>query len=98
MHIAADAPEYLTPEDVPADVIAREREIAKEQIGKKPDYVIDKILDGKLNSFYEQMCLVRQKFIKDTSMTIEKLLEKTAQSSSQPLQIKQFIRWQIGQA
>ncbi|HPE84836.1 MAG TPA: translation elongation factor Ts [Chlamydiales bacterium] len=97
MHIAADAPEFLNPDAIPADVLNREIEIAKSQIGDKPDYVLDKILDGKMNSFYEQSCLTKQKFVKDPSMTIEKLVEEVGKKTSQPLQIVRFLRWQIGQ-
>ena len=96
MHTAAEAPEYLSPEDVPADIIEREKEVAKGQIGDKPEYVIDKILQGKLNSFYEQLCLSHQKFVKDPSMTITKLLEEAGKKAGQPIQLVQFLRWQIG--
>lgn len=91
MHTAAEAPEYLSPEDVPADVIQREKEVAKGQSGDKPDDVIN-----KMNSFYEQMCLTNQKFVKDSSMTIEQLLEEAGKKAGQPIQLVQFIRWQIG--
>lgn len=96
MHIAADAPEYLKPEDVPADVITRERDIAKEQIGNKPENVIDKIMEGKLKSFYEQVCLTCQKYVKDPSTTVGALVEKRGSETSQPLQIVRFLRWQVG--
>ncbi len=96
MHIAAEAPEFLNPDDISSDVLAREMDIAKSQIGDKPEYVIDKILEGKMNSFYEQSCLTKQKFVKDPSLTVEKLVEEAGKKASQPLQIVRFLRWQIG--
>lgn len=98
MHTAAEAPEYLRPADVPEDIVAREKDIAKTQIGKKPENVIDKILEGKMKSFYEQTCLVCQKFVKDQSITVEKLLEEASSKTSQPLTITRFARWQVGAA
>lgn len=60
MHIAAESPEYLKPEEVPSDVKAREEEIAKSQIKGKPENMIGRIVEGKLNAFYDQVCLLRQ--------------------------------------
>ena len=57
MHVAAASPEFLSPEEVPADMIAREREIAAEQVKGKPANIVDKIVDGKLNAFYDSTCL-----------------------------------------
>ena len=65
MHIAAANPTYVRREDVPADVLAREREIYREQVKDKPAQVIDKIVEGKLNSFYEQVCLLDQASVRD---------------------------------
>lgn len=96
MHIAADAPEYLKPEDIPEDIIAKEKEIAREQIGNKPENIIEKILEGKLRGFYEQSCLTYQKFVKDPSITVGALVEQAGNKASQPLQITRFARWQVG--
>ncbi len=96
MHTAAEAPEYLKPEDVPSDIIEREKDIAKGQIGNKPENVIEKILEGKLKSYYEQTCLVCQKFVKDPSITVGKLLEEASSKTAQPLCITRFARWQVG--
>src|SRR5205807_1288173 len=68
MHVAAGipvVPEYVNPTHVPQDIIAKEREIAKSQLQGKPANIIDKILDGKINAYFDQVCLVCQKFIKD---------------------------------
>lgn len=88
MHVAAMQPEYLKPEDVPADVIAKEKEIYKEQLiaENKPADMLDKIIDGKMNKFYEDVCLVKQQFIKDDKKSIEQLLsEANAQIESYSL-------------
>lgn len=93
MHIAAAAPEYLVPEEVPDKVLQQEREIAKEQMKGKPDEIIEKILVGKMNKFYDEVCLTRQKYIKDDSISINDMVKKAGND----LKISQFLRWQVGQ-
>lgn len=97
MHVAAASPEYLSPEEVPADVIAREKEVAAGQVKDKPANIVDKIVEGKLNSFYDQSCLSRQKFIKDDQLSITQLVEKHAKASGKPLKLASFKRWNLGQ-
>ena len=77
MHVAASSPEYLTKEDVPADIIGKEIEIYKEQLRKegKPEEMLEKIAEGKLGRFYEEKVLLYQPFIKDDAKTIEQLIE-----------------------
>jgi len=78
MHATAMNPQYLKPEDVPADVLEKEKEIYKEQLAKegKPADIMEKILEGKVNKFYQEVCLVKQAFVKDDKKSIEKLLEE----------------------
>lgn len=97
MHATALCPEYIKPEAVPQEIIEKEREIARAQVQGKPANVIDKIIEGKVNSFFDAVCLSRQKFVKDSSITIEELIKKQAQAVSQPLALLQFIRWMVGQ-
>jgi elongation factor Ts len=97
MHIAAAAPEFLSPEKVPQTLIAHEKEIAKSQIKGKPENIIDKIVEGKINAYYDQVCLIRQKYIRDDSLTIAELVEKKAKQVGKPLKIVSFIRWNVGQ-
>jgi elongation factor Ts len=97
MHAAAAAPEFLSPEEVPHDIVEREKEIAKGQVAGKPANIIDKIVDGKLNAYYEGVCLAKQKYIRDDSMTIEQLVEKGSKDCGVPLKLKRFVRWAIGQ-
>ncbi len=97
MHIAAENPEYLTPEQVPPTVMAREEEIARSQVQGKPANVIDKIVAGKIKAYMDQFCLVNQKYIKDTSVTVQQFLESCAKKLGKPLSIKCFWRWKVGQ-
>jgi len=78
MQAAAMSPKYLKPEDVPADVLAKEKEIYAEQLKNegKPEAMWEKILPGKLEKFYSEVCLIKQPFIKDDKKTIEKLLQE----------------------
>lgn len=98
MHTAAAAPDYLNPESVPSEVIEQEKEIARSQMKGKPENMIEKIVDGKVNSYFDAACLTRQKFIKDDSKTITGLLEEHSKKSGKPLKIVTFIRWGVGQA
>jgi elongation factor Ts len=98
MHAAADNPDYLRPEEVPAHVRAREEEIARSQVQGKPANIVDKIVEGKLKAYEEQACLVCQKFIKDTSMTVQQFLDHSAKKLGKPLSIRCFWRWKVGQA
>lgn len=97
MHIAAAAPEYLSEQDVPAATIANEKEIAKSQIKGKPENIVDKIVEGKINAFYDASCLLRQKYIRDDSLTIAELVKKHAKESGKPLVVTSFLRWGVGQ-
>lgn len=92
MHIAAEAPEYLNPKDVPEKVIAHEREIAKSQIKGKPENIIDKIVEGKINAYFDQVCLTKQKYVKENKSSVEDFLT----SQSQGLKVTHFLRWQVG--
>lgn len=97
MHVAAAAPEYVAPEKVPAHVLENEKEIAKSQVKGKPDNIVDKIVDGKLKAFYDQACLVCQKYIRDDSVTIAELVGKKAKETGSPLKVASFLRWSVGQ-
>lgn len=96
MHIAAESPDYLDPSEVPADVKEREEEIAKAQIQGKPANMVEKIVEGKIKAFYDQVCLVCQKFIKDNALTVAAVVEAEAKRSGKPLSLQSFIRWKVG--
>lgn len=96
MHVAAASPEYLSPEKVPGHVLEQEKEIAKSQIQGKPANIIEKIVEGKMNSFYDAVCLIRQKFIRDDALTVGDLVAKRSKESGKPLSLLGFTRWNVG--
>jgi len=99
MHIAALNPTYVKSDDVPEDVLARERAIYRDQAlaEGKPEKIIDKISEGKLRKFYEEVCLLNQKFVKDTDITIEALVKNTIANTGENIIVKRFARYQLGE-
>jgi elongation factor Ts len=97
MHVAAEAPEYLKAEDVPETIKEREREIGRSQVKNKPPEITEKIVEGKLKAFYDQFCLLNQKYVKDNAKTITELLAAESKAAGKDFQIKSFLRWQIGE-
>ena len=98
MHIVAADPVYLTREDVPVEVVEKEKELFAEEMKNenKPDDVIAKIVEGKMNKYYSEMCLMEQEFIKDDSKTIEGLLKEKIGTIGENIQISRFARFNIG--
>lgn len=99
MHIAASNPIYLKREDVPADVIAKEREIYCAQLAesKKPENVIEKIIDGKLEKFFSEVCLNEQPFVKDPDRTVQQLVTDAIAKLGENLNIRRFVRFVLGE-
>ncbi|MCX7991631.1 MAG: translation elongation factor Ts [Proteobacteria bacterium] len=99
MQIAAVKPLYVKREDVPAEVIDKEKEIYATQAKAtgKPEKVIEKIVEGKLEKFYEEVCLLDQPFIKDSSIKVKDLLTQLIAKIGENIQIKRFVRFQIGE-
>lgn len=97
MHVAAESPEYLKGEEIPPTVIAREEEIARSQMEGKPANIVDKIIAGKVKAYFEQVCLVNQKYIKDNSLTVQQFLDSCGSKIGKTLSIKCFWRWKVGQ-
>lgn len=99
MHIAAANPAGLAPEDVDQSVIEKEREIYRAQMLEegKPENIIDKIVDGKVEKFYKEVCLLSQQYIKDPQKTVEDVLKETIATIGENIQIKRFTRFQIGE-
>ncbi|MDX8430769.1 MAG: translation elongation factor Ts [Candidatus Algichlamydia australiensis] len=97
MHIAAESPEYLNHAAVPAEVIEKEKEIAMSQVpGNKPPEIAEKIVQGKIRSTIDAMCLVNQKYIKDPSQSVEKFVAAEAKKKGKTLELTSFLRWQLG--
>ena len=98
MHVAAMNPLYVKPEDVSEATLQREKDIYRKQViaEGKPEKIADKIVEGKLKKFYEEVCLVKQKFIKDTNMTVEDLIKASIAATGENILVKRFVRYQLG--
>jgi len=103
VHVAAADPRYANGDEVPADVLMKEREILLEQLKNdpknagKPDDVLNKIIDGRLNKFYEENVLVDQPFVKDPSKTIGELVIEKVASIKENITIRRFTRYKMGE-
>jgi elongation factor Ts len=99
MHIAAAGPAYVTREDVPSDVIEKEKEIYASQVENKPPQVVEKIVEGKLEKFYSDTCLVDQVFVKDPDQKqkIRDLIVEKIAKLGENIVIRRFVRFQLGE-
>ena len=98
MHIAAASPQYVKRDEVPADLLERERAIYRDQVKDKPAQVIDKIVEGKLNSFYEQVCLMDQPSIRDPKQTIGQAVQAAIAKLGENISIARFVRLKVGES
>ncbi len=97
IQIAATNPLYLKREDVPAEVIDKEREIIRSQIKDKPDNVLEKIIDGKIDKYLQETCLLEQPFVKDDKIKIKDYLNQMVGKIRENIVIKRFIRFSLGE-
>lgn len=97
MHIAATMPLYIKREDVPHDLVAKEHEIAVAQCEGKPQNAIEKIVQGKLDKWYGQICLMEQPYVKDQEQTITDLLTQKVTKMGENIIIRRFNRYQMGE-
>lgn len=97
MQVAATQPRYVVPENVPADSLAKEKEIIASQLQGKPPAMIEKITEGKLKDFYKQVCLVEQPFIKDGSMTVRDRISSVNAKLGENIQVRRFVRFEVGE-
>jgi len=99
MHIAAAAPLYVRREEVPVELLEREKDIyrAKAKESGKPDNIIEKIIEGQVNKFYADICLLEQSFVKDTDKTIQTYLNETIASIGENMSIRRFARFVLGE-
>jgi elongation factor Ts len=99
MHIAAANPQYISKEDVPQEIIEKEKEIYKAQItGNKPPQVVEKIIERKLEKFFEDMCLLNQPFIREPEKKIKDLITEKIAKFGENIVIRRFVRFQVGQS
>jgi elongation factor Ts len=99
MHIAAADPRYVRREDVPADVLDKEKEIYRAQFAGsgKPANVVEKIVEGKLESFYAQACLLDQPSVRDPSVTIKQMVAASTAKTGENVNIARFVRFKLGE-
>ena len=97
MQIAASSPIAVRRDDIPADVIEREKDIYKDQAKGKPENIVDKIVDGKLNAYFKNICLLEQPFIRDTSVVIEDLIKEKIAKFGENITVSRFVRYQLGE-
>ncbi len=97
LHVTAAAPQYLNPDSVPTEIVEKEKEIykAEAEAAGKPEKILDKIAEGKLNRFYKDTCLVKQDFVKDNDLTIEKLIAQVAGEVDDTISVKSFVRYKV---
>lgn len=99
MQVAALQPKWVAPEDVPDEVLEREREVLREQAQQeeKPEHIVEKMVEGRLNKFYEEFCLLKQPYIRDDSVTIEDKLNELVTAVGERIVIPRFVRFQVGE-
>jgi elongation factor Ts len=99
MHVAASDPRFLSKEDVTEEVLAKEREIYKEQARStgKPENVLDKIVEGRISKFYSEACLLEQPFVKEPAITVREHVAAHIQKIGENIQIRRFVRLKLGE-
>ena len=99
MQIAAMNPKYISKDDIPADVIEKEKEIYHAQLkdSGKPENITEKIVEGKLKKFYTEICLLNQNFFKEDKKTMEELIIEIIHKTGENIIVKRFIRYQLGE-
>jgi len=100
MHVAAARPKYLSAEEIPASVLEEEKAVIREQLKdqKKPPEILEKIVQGKLGKFYEEICLLDQPYIRDDKMSIRQLVQSTIAKLGENIKVSRFARFEIGEA
>jgi elongation factor Ts len=97
LHIAAAHPLYVSRADVPGNLIEAEREIYKAQVKEKPENVVNKIVEGKLDKFFSTVCLLEQAFIKNPDQTIEDLVKSKIAELGENIVLRRFTRYLVGE-
>lgn len=99
LHIAAMNPQYITSEEVPADELNRETEVLRNQAlaEGKPEQIIEKIVAGRMNKFYEEFCLLEQPFVKDDKVKIKELITDTIRKTGENIVVRRFARYALGE-
>jgi elongation factor Ts len=100
MQVAAQHPQYLRREDVPEAVIEKEKSFYRAEVeqAEKPPQVVERIVEGKLDRFFQDVCLLEQPFIRDPDKTVEELMKEVAAKVGENMRIRRFVRFQVGEA
>jgi|SRR3990170_1739940 len=100
LQIAAGAPRFISPEDIPAEVLEEEREKSRRLAldEGKPDSIVDRIVEGRLEKFMNENCLMRQQYIRVEDITVEQLLHQTIVAVGENVLIRRFVRWEVGES
>jgi elongation factor Ts len=98
MQVAASSPRWISPEDIPEDVIAKEKEIymAQAKEAGKPEKILEKIAEGKMNKFYTEVCLLEQPFVKDPDKKVGELIKEKIAQLGENITVGRFVRYQLG--
>lgn len=99
MHIAAARPKYLTAEEIPGSILEEEKAVIREQLKdqKKPPEILEKIVQGKLGKYYEEVCLLDQPYIRDDKMSVRQLVQSTIAKLGENIKVSRFARFEIGE-
>ena len=99
LHIASQAPVGISDQDIPSDLVDREKKVYEEQVKEegKPDHIADKIVEGKLRKFFEENTLLAQPFVKNSDQTIEELITEVAAKTGEKIEIARFVRMKVGE-
>ena len=100
LQVAAASPQYLTEADIPADVLARESDIATKRAEEegKPEHIIPRIVEGRVKKFKAEVCLLNQLYIRDDSKSVEKLVQETVSKLGENIVVRRFARWELGES
>jgi elongation factor Ts len=100
LQIAASSPRYITADEIPAAELEHEAEIARARAKEegKPDNVLDRIVEGRLEKFKDEVCLIRQPYIRDEAITIEKLILQNVAAIGENIVVRRFQRWELGES
>lgn len=101
LHIAAMNPKYVRREEVPAEIIEKEKEIFKAQMDdagkKKPEHILEKIIEGKVNKYFEEHCLLEQKFVKEDSKSVQQIVTDKVATIGENIVVRRFVRYEVGE-
>ncbi len=99
LHVASQAPMSISPEDIPEDVVERERKVYEEQVKEqgKPENIAAKIVDGKLNKFFKEHTLLAQPFVKNPDQTVGELITEVSAKTGEKIEVARFMRFKVGE-